>query len=153
MSRSCEVPRVAFSLLGEIALLSDGVDDQRILLALLLEEVGGSDLRQAQDLGKIGVLVAGELGDVPLRDLFEGLLLLHLPQLLGSSSFDSHILRHTSFLLLASAHSLYFLLIAPVGPFPVHEVRELPYLELLELPGAFVGQALLPLQEVLQFSE
>ena len=65
-------------------MLSDSIDNDRVLLALLLEEVAGCDLRQAQYVREVSVLVAGELRDVPLRNLLQSELPLHLLQVLST---------------------------------------------------------------------
>ena len=154
MSATDKVPRIALGLLGEIALLSDRVDDDGILLALLLEEVGSSDLREPEDLRKIGVLVTSKLGDVPLGDLLQRLPLLHLPRCLRSSSFSLAFLTHSGLLLLPGADPLNLLSLAlPICPFALHEIHEFPGLQLLGLSRVLVRKPFLSLQELKHFAE
>ena len=65
-------PGVALYLLGEVAVLSDCIYNDGVLLTLLLEEVAGCDFWQAKYISEISVLVASEFGDMALRDLLEG---------------------------------------------------------------------------------
>lgn len=64
-------PWISFNLLGKVTVLSDCVNHDRVLLTLLLEEVAGCDLWQAQYIGKISMLVTSEFGDVTLGDLLQ----------------------------------------------------------------------------------
>ena len=65
-------PGIALNLLGEVTVLSDCIDDDRVLLTLLLEKIAGCDFWQAKHISEIRVLVAGEFGDVALGDLLQG---------------------------------------------------------------------------------
>jgi hypothetical protein len=67
-------------------MLSDGVNYDWILLGLLFEQVARSHLGEAKDIREVGVLVAGEFRDVPLGNLSQGQLLLHLLQILSTLS-------------------------------------------------------------------
>jgi len=99
-----EEPWIALDLLGEVAVLSDSIDNDWILLALLLEEVAGCDLGQAQYVREVSVLVTGELRDVPLCDLLQSELPLHLLQVLSSLALPCLLLSLAFGLLLLRAH-------------------------------------------------
>ena len=137
-----EEPRIALDLLGEVAVLSDSIDNDRILLALLLEEVAGCDLRQAQYVREVSVLVTGELCDVSLCDLLQSELSLHLLQVLSSLALSCLLLALAFGLLLLRAHPLGLLGFVLVLPFPLYKVHQLAQLQLLEFAESLV---LLPL--------
>ena len=59
---------ITLNLLGKMTVLPDCINNNRVLLALLLEKVAGCDFWQAQYISKICVLVAGKFGDVTLGD-------------------------------------------------------------------------------------
>ena len=61
-----EIPWVALSLLGKIALFSDGIDDDRVLLSLFLKEVSCSDLRKSKYFCEVSMLISGEFSNVSL---------------------------------------------------------------------------------------
>lgn len=73
-------------------MFTHGVDDDWVLLALLAQEIGGSDLGQAEHLGEVRVLVTCEFSDVSLSNLTQGLLLLEVFALLSLLLGDSGLL-------------------------------------------------------------
>ena len=70
-----EVDWVAFQLLGEEGLLTDGVLNDRLLLILLVHEVFERDFGQAQHLSEVCVLLVRILGDVLALNLINRFLL------------------------------------------------------------------------------
>jgi len=109
-------------------MLSDTINNDWILLTLFLEEVAGRDLRQAQYVREVSVLVTGELCDVPLCDLLQRELPLHLLQVLSSLALPCLLLALAFGLLLLRAHPLGLLGFVFVVPFPLYKVHQLAQL-------------------------
>ena len=131
--RTLEEPGIALDLLRQVGVLPDGVDDDRILLSLPLEEVTSSHLREAKHVGEVRVLISCELGDVALGDLPQGELLLHLLLVLRPLSLPGLVQALASLLLLLGADSLDLGRRVVVFPGTLDEVRQFSELELLEL--------------------
>ena len=62
-------PWVALDLLGEVGMLSDGINNDGILLALPFEEVAGCDFWETEYVREVRMLVACKFSDVPLSYL------------------------------------------------------------------------------------
>lgn len=151
--RPYEEGRVAFDLLREVRMLSYRVDDNRILLTLLLEKIRSGDLRQAEHVCKVGVLVARELCNVPLCNVCEGKLPLHLLEVLRPLAFSGFLDVLAADLLFSCSDPLDLLARPFVAPASAHKVEELSHFQLLEPPQLQIFCLLVRFLEVEDLSD
>ena len=130
--RTLEEPRIVLDLLGQVGVLPDGVDDDRVLLSLPLKEVASGHLGEAKHVGEVCVLISCELRDMALGDLSQGELLLHLFLVLRPLSLPGLVQALAPLLFLLGAQSLDLGRLVLVFPVPLDKVRQFSELELLE---------------------
>jgi hypothetical protein len=121
-----------------MTVLSNCVDDDRILLSLLFEEVISCDLWETKHICEIGVLISCKFCDVSLRDVFKSHLLLHFFKLCRSFALFSQLNILTSQGLFVSTHPFLFLWCVIIFPFALNELQKLSHFEFLEHPTTFV---------------
>lgn len=116
-------------------MLSNCIYYNWILLSLLLEEITRSDLREAEYVGKVSVLIPCKLCDVTLCNFLESQLLLHFFQVLCPLPLPRLIKALAPLLLFLGAHPLHFHRLVLILPFSLDIICQFTKLELLEFPN------------------
>ena len=113
-------------------MLTDGVNNNGILLSLFFEEVLSSDFWKSQNLCEISMLIPSELCDMSLSDFLQRQLLLDLLHMLCSCPNFLLFLPLASSRFFFQTHSFDHIWFILINPFAIKIVLQFSHFQFLE---------------------